>query len=185
MLQFFLPQGWTFSLPFEYAHYRFSQVYFGSFPLCFLPRLSSACFISLAFMFKVFFECPGTLGCFCSCGRKIDAQLYVYLSRACQSVGARCFVRGPPDKGLSDFSLGQVSFPRGQSSQLLGELGTAGTFCGQTLWPGTSLPLSLCQSPNRQRQGAHLVVWDRRRLGDSPSVFMVSECFTPQPQRCL
>lgn len=121
MLQFFLPQGWTFSLPSEYAHYRFSQVYFGSFPLCFLPRLSSACFISLALMFKVFFECPGTLGCFCSCGRKIDAQLYVYLSRACQSVGASCFVRGPPDKGLLDFSLGQVSFPRGQSSQLLGE----------------------------------------------------------------
>ena len=119
MLQFFLPQGCTFSLPSAYAHYRFSQVYFGSFPLCFLPSLSSACFISLAF--KIFFECPGTLGCVCSCGRKIDAQLSVYLSRACQSVGASSFVRGPPDKGLLDLSLGQVSFPRGQSSQFLGE----------------------------------------------------------------
>lgn len=93
-------------------------------------------------------------------------------------MGASCFVRGPPDKGLLDFSLGQVSFPRGQSSQLLGEPRHGWDFlwADSMTWHLTSA-LSLPVSQQAEAGCSKLVVWDRRRLGDSPSVFVVSDMF--------
>ena len=184
-MQFFLPQGCTSSLPSEYAHDRFSPVYFGS-----LHCVSSPSFHLLALYLCL--SCSRLslhvqqLLVVCSYGRRVDAQLSVYIGRACQSAGSSRSVRGPPNSSLWDFSLGQVSFPRGESFHLLGEPGHGWDFprADSVAWrltPTLNVPVS-CQG------GGSTVTWlfgMGREWGTLHQSSWFQTSFTPHPQGCL